>query len=278
MQNPQADHCRLLEVGTYCRESQRLDQWVPELVLQERWRVWHPNTPTNTRAFGVRILMNWRIHCCSCRDGLKWTGTGYPDWWQAGTKDSHSMTSRNSQSGDCLLSNLLCAKDTDRKADSHPDHIVCTLSVKLNVSFYLATYNVYGVWQSITGVVASREICPHPSLYPEDVCVSNETMSNIPVDSDMGESLERRCVWMCGMLVQYLWFSLEKTGLAACAFLNEQLNVRRNRHHGNWNGNCVQVGSHTEFIYFRTKEKGGQWTWCFWSGVYRLSRIMNCLI
>uniref|UniRef100_A0A8D0DHN0 Growth arrest and DNA damage inducible beta n=1 Tax=Sander lucioperca TaxID=283035 RepID=A0A8D0DHN0_SANLU len=34
--NPQADHCRLLEVGTYCRESQRLDQWVPELVLQER--------------------------------------------------------------------------------------------------------------------------------------------------------------------------------------------------------------------------------------------------
>ncbi|XP_078133522.1 growth arrest and DNA damage-inducible protein GADD45 beta-like [Sander vitreus] len=34
--NPQADHCRLQEVGTYCRESQRLDQWVPELVLQER--------------------------------------------------------------------------------------------------------------------------------------------------------------------------------------------------------------------------------------------------
>lgn len=35
-QNPQADHCRLKEVGTYCRESRRLDQWVPELVLQER--------------------------------------------------------------------------------------------------------------------------------------------------------------------------------------------------------------------------------------------------
>lgn len=36
VQNPQADHCRLQEVGTYCQESRRLDQWVPELVLQER--------------------------------------------------------------------------------------------------------------------------------------------------------------------------------------------------------------------------------------------------
>ncbi|XP_041827003.1 growth arrest and DNA damage-inducible protein GADD45 beta-like [Melanotaenia boesemani] len=34
--NPQADHCRLQEVGMYCQESRRLDQWVPELVLQEQ--------------------------------------------------------------------------------------------------------------------------------------------------------------------------------------------------------------------------------------------------
>ncbi|TNN53307.1 Growth arrest and DNA damage-inducible protein GADD45 beta [Liparis tanakae] len=34
--NPQADHCRLQEVGTYCLERRRLHQWVPELVLQER--------------------------------------------------------------------------------------------------------------------------------------------------------------------------------------------------------------------------------------------------
>ncbi|KAF7659879.1 hypothetical protein LDENG_00291690 [Lucifuga dentata] len=34
--NPQADHYRLQEVGTYCKESRRLDQWVPELVLEER--------------------------------------------------------------------------------------------------------------------------------------------------------------------------------------------------------------------------------------------------
>lgn len=34
--NPQADHCRLQEVGMYCQESRRLDQWVPQLVLQER--------------------------------------------------------------------------------------------------------------------------------------------------------------------------------------------------------------------------------------------------
>ncbi|XP_019728193.1 growth arrest and DNA-damage-inducible, beta b isoform X1 [Hippocampus comes] len=34
--NPQADHCRLREVGIYCQESLRVDQWVPELVLQDR--------------------------------------------------------------------------------------------------------------------------------------------------------------------------------------------------------------------------------------------------
>ncbi|XP_061651689.1 growth arrest and DNA-damage-inducible, beta b [Phyllopteryx taeniolatus] len=34
--NPQADHCRLQEVGIYCQESLRVDQWVPELALQER--------------------------------------------------------------------------------------------------------------------------------------------------------------------------------------------------------------------------------------------------
>ncbi|XP_061599134.1 growth arrest and DNA damage-inducible protein GADD45 beta-like [Cololabis saira] len=34
--NPQVDHCRLQEVGTYCLESRRLNQWVPKLVLQER--------------------------------------------------------------------------------------------------------------------------------------------------------------------------------------------------------------------------------------------------
>ncbi|KAM9708504.1 growth arrest and DNA damage-inducible protein GADD45 beta-like [Menidia menidia] len=34
--NPQADHYRLQEVGVYCQESRRIDQWVPELVLQDR--------------------------------------------------------------------------------------------------------------------------------------------------------------------------------------------------------------------------------------------------
>ncbi|XP_072314175.1 growth arrest and DNA damage-inducible protein GADD45 beta-like [Eucyclogobius newberryi] len=34
--NPQADHCRLQEVDTYCQESRRMDQWIPELSLQER--------------------------------------------------------------------------------------------------------------------------------------------------------------------------------------------------------------------------------------------------
>ncbi|XP_053701425.1 growth arrest and DNA damage-inducible protein GADD45 beta-like [Synchiropus splendidus] len=34
--NPQADHCRLQEVGNYCQERRCVDPWVPELVLQER--------------------------------------------------------------------------------------------------------------------------------------------------------------------------------------------------------------------------------------------------
>uniref|UniRef100_A0A3B3IBD7 Ribosomal protein L7Ae/L30e/S12e/Gadd45 domain-containing protein n=1 Tax=Oryzias latipes TaxID=8090 RepID=A0A3B3IBD7_ORYLA len=34
--NPQANHCRLQEVGAYCQESLRPDQWVPTLILQER--------------------------------------------------------------------------------------------------------------------------------------------------------------------------------------------------------------------------------------------------
>ncbi|XP_057715695.1 growth arrest and DNA damage-inducible protein GADD45 beta-like [Corythoichthys intestinalis] len=34
--NPEANHCRLQEVGVYCQESLRVDQWVPELVLEER--------------------------------------------------------------------------------------------------------------------------------------------------------------------------------------------------------------------------------------------------
>ncbi|XP_072221510.1 growth arrest and DNA damage-inducible protein GADD45 beta-like [Leuresthes tenuis] len=34
--NPQVEHYRLQEVGMYCQESRRIDQWIPELALQER--------------------------------------------------------------------------------------------------------------------------------------------------------------------------------------------------------------------------------------------------
>lgn len=34
--NPQVDHCRLQEVGTYCQESRSMNQWIPELALQDR--------------------------------------------------------------------------------------------------------------------------------------------------------------------------------------------------------------------------------------------------
>lgn len=78
----------------------------------------------NTGAFWVQILMmNRRIHCCSYRHGLEWTGTGYRDW--AGTKDSLSVTG---ESGDWVT------KSADRTADSHLGHVF-TLSVKLNLNF-----------------------------------------------------------------------------------------------------------------------------------------------
>lgn len=73
LQNPQADHCRLQEVGTYCQESRRLDQWVPELVLHERWRVRHPNTPTNTGALsGFRY--RWTEGSVAAHAGMAWSG------------------------------------------------------------------------------------------------------------------------------------------------------------------------------------------------------------
>lgn len=36
LQNPEANHSRLQEVGNYYKESRRLNQWVPQLVLHER--------------------------------------------------------------------------------------------------------------------------------------------------------------------------------------------------------------------------------------------------
>lgn len=34
--NPEVHHRSLREVGMYCKESRSLNQWIPELVLQER--------------------------------------------------------------------------------------------------------------------------------------------------------------------------------------------------------------------------------------------------
>lgn len=145
VQNPQADHCRLQEVGTYCQESRRLDQWVPELVLQERWRVLNPRTWTKTGAFWVQILMNC---CCSCRDGLDRTGPGYPDWRPAGARDSPSVTGETAKVG-TGLHNLRCTKDTNRQSDSHSDHTVFTLSLKLDPSFYFVL--LFGYLQCLWG-------------------------------------------------------------------------------------------------------------------------------
>lgn len=69
VQNPQADHCRLQEVGTYCQESRRLDQWVPELVLQERWRVQHRIHEQKQELSGFAYTWTDVAHA-----GMAWSG------------------------------------------------------------------------------------------------------------------------------------------------------------------------------------------------------------
>lgn len=101
VQNPQADHCRLQEVGTYCQESRRLDQWVPELVLQERWRVWHrihklkQELSRGSDTHEPMLLMQG------------WPRVDYHDW-PAGTKGLPF------QSGDWFTKSVLCQTDKQK--------------------------------------------------------------------------------------------------------------------------------------------------------------------
>lgn len=87
LQNPQADHCRLQEVGTFCQESRRLNQWVPELVLQERWGFEHETISTNPGALRGQFIAYTGTRCWLTdvstvlliqfwKDSLDWTGRG----------------------------------------------------------------------------------------------------------------------------------------------------------------------------------------------------------
>lgn len=124
--------------------------------------------------------------CCSCRDGLEWT----------------IMTDQQEPKGflfrvETGLQNLCCAKQTNRKLDFHSGHIFPS-SVKTRPEFLFC---------------ALTETCPRPKLNLGYLCFlwsgqecCNETMHDIPVCSDMGESfLKTRCVcvsvWhVCTML------------------------------------------------------------------------------
>lgn len=105
----------------------------------------------------------------------------------------------------------------------------------------------------------------------------NETMHNIPVYSDIGESLERRCVcvnvWyvctMLGSLFRKDW---------ACKRVhswNEQLILRRNRHHGSWKENDVRVEIAQDLLTKKKIAKEGQNMMLLARG--RISSWMNCV-
>lgn len=190
MQNPQADHCRLQEVGMYCQESRRLHQWVPELVLQERWMAWRP---PHQQTHELQILMSWRIWCSSSRDGLEWPQISCTDW----TRDFLSVNSETVE--DLFLWSVCLQKIPPQKQVPIQATVVFTQLVKQNSSFYfvlMATQNVlWGCHVNGKGeIVALKRKLPHPSLYLEYLyfkgqeCCSSETMPNIPVYSAIGES------------------------------------------------------------------------------------------
>lgn len=119
-QNPQADHCRLQEVGTYCQESRRLDQWVPELVLQERWRGPAPTCMNRKNKTNGSFLGSDTHESSLLVRGIAWRGLDCPGLFLTGDrqepKDSVTCDKVRAETGS---RNLLCAKDTNRKSDSH---------------------------------------------------------------------------------------------------------------------------------------------------------------
>lgn len=120
-----------------------------------------------------------------------------------------------------------------------------------------------------------------PRLEPGILVDRNAVMKlhNIPVYSDMGESLEscvRLCVglWMCGMCVQCLGLYLEKTGRAACAFLKWAADPVEEP--SPWKLKWKRCGHHTGFINHEKKIRtiGTWWIWSEWD--YGKSGLMSC--
>lgn len=146
VQNPQADHCRLQEVGTYCQESRRLDQWVPELVLQERWRVRHHIHEQKQELSGFRYSRTDVAHA-----GMAWSGLGRGCLdWPAGTKGSPSVK----QSGDLFTKSVLCQSYKQKIWIPFRPHFYIVSKTKPKFLFCALT-----------------ETCPHPNLNLEYLCV-----------------------------------------------------------------------------------------------------------
>ena len=128
-QNPQADHCRLQEVGTYCQESRRLDQWVPELVLQERWRGPGTHMHEQKKKQNKRELSGFRYSWIVVaraggrleRTGLDWTGPSRagPSWLATSRNQRTQWLEINSSERRLVHEICFVQKTQNRKSDSH---------------------------------------------------------------------------------------------------------------------------------------------------------------
>lgn len=137
VQNPQADHCRLQEVGTYCQESRRLDQWVPELVLQERWRAQPRIHEQKIGSFTASHTLDPMLLVQG------WPGVAGLSWLTSRNKGPPPLSVNRSE---WSLQNLFCAKAMNRKFPFRPHlHIVGKTRPK----------HLFG---------ALTETCPHPGL------------------------------------------------------------------------------------------------------------------
>lgn len=148
VQNPQADHCRLQEVGTYCQESRRLDQWVPELVLQERWRLLH-------HVHGLKSWALWSEMLMQGRPGADLAGLSRLTSREQGLPFSETV---RVETGVCLF----CAKGTNRKIrlELHPGFVFMHWQKRVHAS--TRTWDARLLW---SGQECCSKTAQHSSVF-----------------------------------------------------------------------------------------------------------------
>lgn len=171
VQNPQADHCRLQEVGTYCQESRRLDQWVPELVLQERWGAQPHIHELKNRSFPASHTLDPMLLVQG------WPGVAGLSWLTSRNKGPPFQW--NGQSGVYKI----CFVPKLWTENSHSGHIFI-LSVKLDLSICLVLWQKHVHTPAWTWNTCGQECC-------------NETAQHSSIFWH-GRVLGELCAFVCG--------------------------------------------------------------------------------